>query len=186
MSAHAPARLPRPGSPGDLVAAAALCAILAAAIVIAAAAGVALLGFGDELRRSLAFGFGGLPKNPSQALQIALHNAKFTAAILTCAVAAPRLPRLARPVIDMVLASLLVVNAGTVGVAIGAYGARALIAVAPHLPVEFAALSLAGGAYLSGMRQPLGLRGVCVVGCCCAALLAAAALLETYLQLGLD
>jgi hypothetical protein len=65
------------------------------------------------------------------------------------------LPPPAQHAVDLELAGLLVVNAGTVGVAGAPTAPARLLALVPHLPVEFAALSLAGGAYLSAAAVPL-------------------------------
>ena len=53
-------------------------------------------------------------------------------------------------------------------------------AIALHLPLELAALSLAGGAYMQASKQPLGARALARVAALCALLLACAATLETY------
>jgi hypothetical protein len=79
---------------------------------------------------------------------------------------------------------VLAFNAGLVGVAYGAYGWRAIAATAPHLPVEFAGISVAGGAYLHARRRPLSLRAIAAVAGTCAALLIVAACLETYVSIG--
>ena len=59
-------------------------------------------------------------------------------------------------------------------------GSALAAAIALHLPLEFAALSLAGGAYMSTSKQPLGTRALACVAALCALLLACAATLETY------
>ena len=82
------------------------------------------------------------------------------------------------------LVALLVLNAGRVGLAIGAYGTRAIRATAAHLPLELAAMSLAGGAYMQACRQPLTARALAVVAAASALLLVAAATLETYASPG--
>jgi hypothetical protein len=174
----------RAGGWRELALGAVLCALAAAAVAGAAAGGVVLLGLGGELRRSLGFGFAGVERSPTEAARIALHNAKFALGILACTLAAPQLPRRARPLLDLALATLLVVNAGTVGVALGAYGDRAFFALAAHLPLEFAALSLVGGAYLTALHAPPRLRTLTGVVAACGALLCAAAAAETYAQLG--
>jgi hypothetical protein len=79
------------------------------------------------------------------------------------------------------LAIVLAANAGLVGVALGAYGARL---AAPHLPVELAALTLAGAAYMHASRQALGMVTIAVVAATCALLLVIAATLETYVAPG--
>ena len=168
----------------DIAAGAAVCAAAAVLVIAAAAAAVALSGLGDDARRALRFGFGGVERTPGEALRLAIHNARFAAGTLLCAIAAPRLARPARLLVDLMLTSLLAINAGLVGVALGAYGQRLAAAIALHLPLEFAALSLAGGAYMQASKQPLGTRALARVAALCALLLAAAATLETYLPLG--
>ena len=83
----------------------------------------------------------------------------------------------------MALGTLLAFNAGAVGIAFGAYGQRAIAATAPHLPLEFAGLSLAGGAYLHARRQPLSPPAIAAIAGACALLLAIAALIETYVSM---
>ena len=143
-----------------------------------------LTGVADEVRRALRFDFAGVEQTPAAALRIALQNARLVAAALLCAVVVPRLPQPARLLADVVLAVVLAANAGLVGVALGAYGARLAVATAPHLPVELAALSLAGGAYMHARRQPLGAVELAAVAATCALLLVIAATLETYVALG--
>ena len=58
-------------------------------------------------------------------------------------------------------------------------------AIALHLPLELAALSLAGGAYMSGKPTTTApARALALVAALCALLLALAATLETYAPLG--
>ena len=94
------------------------------------------------------------------------------------------MPALAVLLVDLLLAGVLAFNAGLVGVAYGAYGWRAIASTAPHLPVEFAGVSLAGGAYLHACRHPLSVRALAGVAGTCAALLILAAFLETYASMG--
>ena len=70
------------------------------------------------------------------------------------------------------------------GIAIGAYGTRVTSAVAIHLPVEFGALSLTGGAYMQACQQPLRARELVAVAAMTGLLLIVAAALETYVSLG--
>jgi hypothetical protein len=172
-------------STGTSVAAAACaCASAAASLVAATAVLVVVTGVGDDARRALGFGFGGVDRSIAEAMRIAIHNAKFAGGTLLCAAIAPLVPRRALLLTDTALATLLAFNAGTVGLAIGAYGQRAIAAVAPHLPVECAGLSLAGGAYVHARRQRLSRRAIAAVAGACGVLLAIASLLETYVSVG--
>jgi len=164
----------------DIAAGAVVCAAAAVLVLATAAATVALSGLADDARHALRFGFGGVERTPGEAFGVAIHNARFAAGALLCAIIAPRLPTRARPLINLMLASLLAINAGIVGVALGAYGPRVAAATALHLPLEFAAFSLAGGAYMSTSRQPLSARELAAVAASCALLLACAATLEAY------
>jgi hypothetical protein len=174
-----PARV-RPAPATEIAAGAAVCAAAAVLVIAVAAGAVALSGQGDDARRALRFGFGGVERTPGEALRLAIHNARFAAGTLLCAIAAPRLARPARLLVDLTLTSLLTINAGLVGVALGAYGQRLAAAIVLHLPLEFAALSLAGGAYMQASKQPLETRTLALVAALCALLLSAAATLETY------
>ena len=166
----------------DIAAGAAVCAAATVVVIAAATAVVALSGLGDDARRALRFGFGGVESTPGEALRLVLHNARLAAGTLLCAIATPQLPARARLLVDLILTSLLAINAGLVGVALGAYGERLAAAIALHLPLEVAAFALAGGAYMSTSKQPLGPRALASVAVICALLLAAAATLETYVS----
>jgi hypothetical protein len=181
LSATAPMR-PAPAT--DIAGAAVVCAAIAVLVIAAAAVVVTLTGLGGDARRALRFGFGGVEHTPGEALRLAIHNARFAAGTLLCAITVPRLPSRGRVCVDLMLTSLLAVNAGLVGVALGAYGHRLAVAIALHLPLEFAAFSLAGGAYKSTSKQPLGIRTLACVAALCTLLLACAATLETYPPLG--
>lgn len=167
-----------------VVAGSARCGAAAISLVAVVATVVALTGLADDGRRALRFGFGGVRPSPSEAAQIAIHNARFAAGTLVCAALVPKVTSRVRTLIDVLLAALLVLNAGAVGVAIGAYWSRAIEATALHLPLEFAALSLAGGAYVQARTQPLRMRALALVAAICAAALVVAATLETYVQIG--
>jgi hypothetical protein len=153
-------------------------------VAACATAAVAAAGITDDVRRALSFDFAGAERTPVATLQIAVHNARLVAAVLLCAAAAHRLPRPARLLADVVLSILLVANAGLVGVAFGAYGAHLAVAIAPHLPVELAALSLAGGAYMRASRHPVPAVTLALVATACALLVVIAATLETYVAPG--
>jgi hypothetical protein len=158
------------------------CFLAALGIVAFAAVVVAATGVSDDARRALRFGFGGVDRSPVEAARIALHNLKYAAGALTCAALVPRLGPRTRALVDALLAALLVFNAGAVGVAIGAYGGRVITAIAPHLPLEFAGLGLAGGAYVQARRQVISAPALAAIAAVCAALVGVAATLETYVS----
>ena len=172
-----------PGT-SEIAANAFMCAAAVTIVAALTAAAVAAVGGADEVRRSLRFDFPGAVQTPAAVLQIAAQNARLAAAALLCAAVVPRLPRPARFVADAALSVLLAVNAGLVGLALGAYGARLAVAATPHMPVEFAALSLAGGAYMRARRHPVSTAAFAIVGTTCALLIVIAATLETYVAPG--
>ena len=163
---------------------AARCAAAATGMVIAVAGAVSLGGLAGETRALLGLDFGGVPRSPASAVSIAIDNGRIAAGVLLCGCLAPRRLTRARIVIDVLLASLLALNAGAVGLAFGAYGTRAIRATALHLPLEIGAMSLAGGAYMQACRRPLTGRAIAAVVTAAALLLIAAAAVETYSPIG--
>ena len=120
----------------------------------------------DSTTRSgtaLRLSFDGVERTPGEALRIALQNGRIATATLLCALAVRRLPERARAIVDVILAAVLVLNAAALGLALGAYGERLVVATAAHAPIELAALSLAGGAYVSARRQPVSPRALAAV-----------------------
>ena len=168
----------------DLASGALCCAGAATLLIVCGAGAVVLSGLADDARRALRFDFAGVEQTPAAALRIALQNARLVAAALLCAAVVPHRPQQARPVADAGLTLALAANGGLVGLALGAYGTRLAAATAPHLPLELAALCLAGGAYMHARRQPLGRVVLAAVAATCALLLVIAATLETYVRLG--
>ena len=168
----------------SVAAAAAVCAIAAGLLVGTTAVLVLVSGVGDDARNALGFGFGGVDRSIAEGMRIAIQNAKFAGGTVLCAWIAPLIPKWALLITDAALATLLTFNAGAIGIAFGAYGQRAIAATAPHLPLEFAGLSLAGGAYVHARRQPLTPPAIAAVAGACGVLLAIASLLETYVSLG--
>jgi hypothetical protein len=160
------------------------CAAAALGVVVLASAAVSLAGVADELRRMLGFGFGGVEQSSSEVARLTVHNARLAGGTLVCAGVAARLKTRARHLVDRLLAAVLAFNAAAVGIAFGAYGTRAVTATAAHLPVEFGALSLAGGAYMQARKQPLRVRELAAVAAATVVLLVAAAALETYAPIG--
>ena len=161
-----------------------VCATVALSVIVVAAAVVWLAGLAEELRSTLRFGFGGVEDSPTEVARLAVHNARLAGGTLICAGVASRLKARARHLVDLLLAALLTFNAAAVGIAIGAYGTRAVTATAAHLPVEFGAFSLAGGAYMQACNRPLSARELAAAAASTALLLVAAAALETYVPIG--
>lgn len=161
---------------------AAACWTAAASIAVAGAGVVIACGLGHDVRHLLGFDFGGIPRTPGEALRIAAHNGWMAALALIAAAIVSRVDAPARAFLDASLAMLLIVNAALVGVTVGAYGGRGFTAVAPHTPIEFAALALGGGAYMHARKQAIAIHALALTALMCASLLGTAALLETYVS----
>jgi hypothetical protein len=130
----------------------------------------------------LGFEFGGVPRTLGEALRIAVHNGWMAALVLCAAAVVPRVAASARSFLDASLTTLLIVNAGVVGVTVGAYGDQGFTALALHAPIEFAALALGGGAYMHARKQAVPTATLAVTALLTASLLAVAAVLETYVS----
>lgn len=167
-----------------ITAGAIVCLTAAMTLVVIAAAAVALGGLADDARRMLGFDFRGVEPAASEAARIALHNARIAGGTLLCAAIVPSLAARARQAVDGVLAALLAISAIAVGIAVGAYGARAMTELVAHVPLEFAALSLTGGAYLQACQRALCARELAATAATTGALLIIAAALETYAPVG--
>jgi hypothetical protein len=174
----APARTRR--TVGEITSAAARCAAAAGGAVVVTTLGVTRSGLADDVRAALGFGFDGVDASPAEVAAIALHNAKIAGGLLLCAALAPHITERGRGRVGLVVAIVLGLNAAAIGLAIGAYGRRALRALAPHAPLELAALSLAGGAYVHACKQRLTLLALVVIACTSGTLLVVGAALETY------
>lgn len=135
-------------------------------------------------RDALGFGFAGLPQTVTQAARVAIHNTTIAAAPLLCAFLVPKIGHRQRRSLHIVLATLLATNALVVGVAVGAYGFRAVAALAPHAPVEFCAFALAGGAYMHACRHDVGLPQLVGVTAIVGLLLTTGAVLEVFVKIG--
>jgi hypothetical protein len=164
----------------ELATGAAKCAGAAALTISSAAAAVVGMGRADDVRRTLRWSFAGVAETPDEVFRIAFHNARIAAATFLCALAVARLPSRARMLVDALLATVFVLNATLIGVALGAYGGRLVASTGAHLPIEVGALALAGGAYLAARQRAVGLRSVICAAGLCAALLVLAAAAETY------
>lgn len=159
----------------------AAASVLAVATVTVAAvttAVIAAVGFAPALRSWLGFSFAGVPSTPRAAIDIAVHNATIAAAPLCAAVAYPRLGTRVRVGISLALVVLLAINAVVIGVALGAYGERALDALLPHALIEIAAFSIAGGAYMQACQQRVSHRVLAAATCISFSMLACASAVE--------
>lgn len=160
------------------------CAAAAAAVGMAACLFVAVLGVEPAVRSVLDLRFDPAPASFAATLSIAANNGRIAGAALLCATIYPYLGRPAQQGCDLLLGFTLVVNAATVGVALGAYRERAALALLPHLPLEAAALALCGGVFLAARNRPMSGAEVLGAGGLAAVLLLCAAVLETTLNLG--
>jgi hypothetical protein len=158
--------------------------VAAATVVVAAVAALITRALdADGARELLGLRFAPPAREPGEALQIAATNVRYVAAPLVAAWAVtstpcPRLP------LDVTLALVFVLNVAAVGVALGAYGPRALHSIAAHWPPELAAFAVAGGAYLGARRGRRAGRSLIPVALLALALVALGAVLETYAQIG--
>ena len=165
-----------------IAAAAVCCAAATSAVAAATAMAVAAAGLADDARAQLRFDFSGVQRTPAAVADVAMHNVRLAAGVLLCAALVPSLGRGARRAISALLATVVVLNAAAVGVAIGAYGGRLLAATRLHLPLELAGLALSGGAYRQALRQPLRPLALVLVGTSCLAMLVGAAAVEVYVS----
>jgi hypothetical protein len=167
-------------SVGEVAIGATMCASAAALTIVAAAVAVVVTGTGDDVRRSLRLSFAGVSHTQSEVLTIALQNARIAGAAFLSAVAVPRLPSRVRTLVDALLATVFVLNAALVGVALGAYGRCLAVCAVAHVPIEFGALAVAGGVYVAARHRPLGVRSLAAAAGLCTVLLVLAAAVETY------
>ncbi len=152
----------------------AACALLGitvlVAVIVAGVPGVAHLA-----RGALAFDLAA-PSRQLSATAIFTHNLRPVAGVLLAAVAASRLGR-GRMLLDGALIAFAAVNAAAVGAALGAYGTLAAQRLA-HLPLEYGALSVAGGSYLAHRHTPPRPALFALIAAAAVTLIAAGALLE--------
>jgi hypothetical protein len=81
-------------------------------------------------------------------------------------------------VLDVLIALVLVINAGLVGVALAAYGRPLLYALSWHGPLELSGFAVAAGCYLHARRHAPSLRATAALATVAVLLLAAAAVVE--------
>lgn len=153
-------------------------------VVASTAVVVAIPGIAELTRDALGFGFAGLPKTTAEVERIAFHNAAIASAPFACAVAAPLVGARLRRLVDVVLITLLTLNAVAIGATVGAYGWRAVGALAPHALLELTAYAIAGGAYMQSCKQAVDGRCLIVAGAATAIVLATAAVLEVVASPG--
>jgi hypothetical protein len=168
---------------------------LAVAALTALTALIVHLTWADGARNWLRFSFSGLPERPSEAASVFINNVRLlSAALLGSLIAAAarrstaRASGLAMQAIvrccDVVIALACAANVVFVGLALGAYGRRALAATVPHGPLELLAFTLALAVYIAAHREPVGYRRLVVTAVAGVAALAVAAVLEVFLNLG--
>jgi hypothetical protein len=155
--------------------------------VATVAAVVTALRFASPARTWLSFRFTGVPREPLGAAAVFAHNASLLGAIFALCVLVQALgdeqtalARVARLGSDATVIGLGLVNASLVGVAVGAYGARAVRALLPHGPVELAGFSFALALYAAVRRDSASARQAGVLAGSAVVLVVLAAVLETY------
>lgn len=175
---------PTSASSRQLRAALAVYAALWATTAMAAAAVAVAPGLAAQARGTLR-GFG-LDLHPHAAtLHVLLvtrlaRNMAIAAAPSEWAAIGAAQNRRWRHVVDAVLTATLLTDAGLVGVALGAYGAR-LLAWLPHLPLEWAALAVGVLPWLAARRGQRRRVDLLAPLAACFVLLLAAACIETWL-----
>jgi hypothetical protein len=172
---------------------AAYVALAAGAVIVLSAAVVSALA-AARVRAGLGFAFGGVPRTFEETRVILGANVRLMTSVVGVAaiVQSARLGspdrglgrggRAARMACDLALIAVFVFNAAFVGATIGAYGARMVVAMLPHGPVELAAFALAIALYLRVRSEPLRTRVALTLAGWSLGLLALAALLETFLH----
>lgn len=150
------------------------------AFTAACAAPIAAVpGAAHAARRRLDFAFAPTDGTPTEALALLQANGRVLLAVTVAAWAAGRAGVL-RPILDLSVLLIAVVNVAIVGVAIGAYGPRSL-AWLPHLPLEWGAFACALATYTHRRSSPGRLTALAVPIGAWATLLVLAALVESYL-----
>jgi hypothetical protein len=171
---------------------------IASAITAIIAAAVALT-IAGQVRRWLGFGFAGVPPRIGEAGSILLDNGRFVLGLGAAALLAQLIVRGTRAkkptdairmlaplsiAVDAVVLLAVLVNVALVGVAVGAYGGRMLVALLPHGPFEVCAYCIAANLFINARRRPIARREWLTAGLVCAGMLTLAAVLETFTWLG--
>jgi uncharacterized membrane protein SpoIIM required for sporulation len=110
---------------------------------------------------------------------IAANNLAIAGSMLLMAAIAPRVGRKARIVGDILAVSIVARSALLVGAVLGSRTTD-LLPYLPHLPLEWAGIGTAAGAWLYARRRPLTARQLATFTAVTVALLLGAAVLETY------
>lgn len=166
-------------------------AVTAVVLVVAVAAGVA---FGDDVSAWRDVPFPKLVPSVGEVGSILLHNGRILLAAIGAALAvnSPWLAGASQPVeqgwgwkatralCDVVLALGVARNLLTVGIGLGAYRERMVLAILPHGPVELAAFSCGLALYLMARRGPVDRRVWLTLAAGGGLLLAVAAPLEVF------
>jgi hypothetical protein len=113
-----------------------------------------------------------------EALSIFVHNMRLLVVPLMLTAGRWTTGR-TRPVGDVVLVAMVVANATTVGLALGRNRSE-LLPYLPHLPLEWMALSVTAGAWLSHRGQRATWRSLAPYAAAVLVLAALAAVLETF------
>jgi len=128
------------------------------------------------------------PGSLDEALATASTNTRVLA-LVGVAVGALAMTRLAgsgeafvRTGCDVALAGVWAINAGLVGVVIGALGLDVLPRILPHLPLELGGFALAGAVYLEARGGPTEWIGALLLGSGAVLLLALAAVVESLVS----
>ncbi len=165
-------------------------AVVATAIVTF----IVAVAFAPETRADLRWTFPGVPATLASAAGIFATNAPkligaFGAALVVQApwigatdnTAEPsQAVRAGRVLCDVALAYSALRNLAVLGLGLGAYGHRMLIATLPHGPVEILAFALGAVVYLRARRGPLPLSVAVPLVVTATLTLAVAAVLETF------
>ena len=113
-----------------------------------------------------------------EAISILSHNLRILAAPLILAAARWAAGPITRLLGDAIVAAILIVNPLLVGAAIGEHG-PGLLAYLPHLPLEWAALSTAAGAWLAARSSRRAAPSLVAYAAAATTLAAIAAVIET-------
>jgi Stage II sporulation protein M len=169
------------------------------AIVTAIVAIVTAAVWGTGMRRWLGFSFGGVKPTAGAVLSIFANNMKLVvAAALAAAVAQLKVRSAAghptrvdantlgwvSPICELSLLVAALANIAIVGIALGAYGGRMLLALLPHGPFELAAYCVALNFYFTARRRLLSSWAWATALASSSVLLAIAAVLETFAWVG--
>ncbi len=156
--------------PYGVAAGALISTTIATAVTVALTPGVA-----PALRDALGFSLTA-PGRPPAPAPLFLHNLRPVLGVLLAAITASHLGR-GRLLLDGALLIFLAANTTAIGATIGAYGLRAAQRL-PHLPLEYAALTIVAGTYLAHRHHPPTPVRIAATTTAAALALAAAALLE--------